>query len=166
MHFIADRRIALIIDQVMNLARVFLRVVELILVHQMKSQLVALCHRCTHHLESAEAIVVDLISRKLCEDDIVDLLCCVINLRKHALACKAFRDLQTKIIHDRRCQIDVGCRSAHNLALLSSADDQRNICNLTVDRGILLVQMVRTEHIAMIGGVDDERIRHLLIDDL
>ena len=165
MEIVAYLGIGFVSDAVAYLAWIILDVIKFIGIHQMKGQLVALSGCSTHHLKTPKAIMIHLVAGKFGKYHIVDLSGGVVDLRKHALPCKGFRKLLTKIIHNGRSQIDMRGWILNHFTLLTATDEQWNIGYFPVNGGIFLVQMVGAQHRTMIRGVDHQRIRHFLIDD-
>ena len=102
MEIVADLGVGLVVDAVVDLAWIVLGVVEFVGVHEVKSQLVALGSGSAHHLEAAEAVVIDFVAGEFGKYHIVDLLGGVLDLWVHARACEGFWKLLAEVIHDGR----------------------------------------------------------------
>ena len=123
MHGISGLCIILIVNQVIHLIFIFFQVIELITVQQMNHQLISFGYCCSHNLQPAEPIMVNLISGKLCIYHIIDFFGCIINLRKHAFTFQQLWNRKSKIIHYCRNNINMGCHCIFHAPTCTPLDD-------------------------------------------
>ncbi len=149
-----------VVDQVGRLVGIGLQVVQLVPLKEVDRQFVALADRAADGVELAPVVVVD---RKAGETDhaaVADGGVGIAQDGRQAGAVQAGRAFDARQVEHGGDQVDVAGQGVADCARRAAgqAHDEGDVGDFLVHHRPLAAQAVRAQHVAVVRGVDDQRV--------